>query len=54
MPSARQVLSALASARRLLANRRGTVFIEYSSLVLLIAIAAIAVLSEVHGGNITN
>ena len=48
------MLSKIARARRLLANRRGTVLIEYSSLVLLIAIAAIAVLTEVHGGNVTN
>ncbi len=36
-------------ARRLLANQRGTVFIEYSSLVLLIAIAAIALLGHATG-----
>ncbi len=44
----------IARIRHLLADRRGTVFVEYSSLVLLIAIAAIAVLTEVHGGSITN
>ncbi len=36
-------------ARRIIANQRGTVFIEYSSLVLLIAIAAIAMLGHSSG-----
>jgi hypothetical protein len=33
----------------LLADQRGTVFVRYSSLALLIAIAAIAVLSRTTG-----
>ena len=36
--------------RRFICDQRGTVFIEYSSLVLLIAIAAIAVLTHVSAG----
>ncbi len=35
-------MSSKALLRRLLADNRGTVFIEYSSLALLLAIAAIA------------
>ena len=42
--------SMIARGRRLHRDRRGTVFIEYSSLVLLIAIAAIAVLAVNDGG----
>jgi Flp pilus assembly pilin Flp len=53
MMSTRQVSSVIARIRRL-ADRRGTVLVEYSSLVLLIAIAAIAVLTEVPGGGVTN
>ena len=34
---------------RLIDDQRGTVFVEYSSLVLLIAIAAIALLGHVSG-----
>ena len=34
---------------RLLADKRGTVFVHYSSIVLLAAIAAIAVLSGAGG-----
>lgn len=37
--------------RRFLCDQRGTVFLEYSSLVLLIAIAAIAVLTHVSAGS---
>jgi Flp pilus assembly pilin Flp len=36
----------LARIRRLLADRRGSFFVEYSSLALLIAIAAIAFFSQ--------
>jgi hypothetical protein len=39
----------LARARRLLADCRGSFFVEYSSLVLLLAIAAIALVAQVHG-----
>ncbi|HZP98955.1 MAG TPA: hypothetical protein VFB13_05410 [Reyranella sp.] len=39
--------------RRFLADQRGTVFVEYSSLVLLVAIAAIALLGHV-GGSASN
>jgi Flp pilus assembly pilin Flp len=38
----------VAYARRLIADRRGTMYVEYTSLLLLIAIAAIAVLAN-HG-----
>jgi hypothetical protein len=34
---------------RLLADRRGTVFVRYSSIALLVAIAAIAVLCRADG-----
>ena len=34
---------------RLLADQRGTVFMHYSSIVLLAAIAAIAILSRADG-----
>ena len=39
----------VAYARRLIADRRGTMYVEYTSLLLLVAIAAIAVLAN-HGG----
>ena len=39
----------IAYARRLVADRRGTMYVEYTSLLLLVAIAAIAVLAN-HGG----
>jgi len=39
----------LGYARRLIADRRGTMYVEYTSLLLLVAIAAIAVLAN-HGG----
>jgi Flp pilus assembly pilin Flp len=39
----------IAYARRLFADRRGTMYVEYTSLLLLVAIAAIAVLAN-HGG----
>lgn len=47
--------------RRLLSDKRGTVFVEYSSLTLLLAIAAIAVFVQLgdvgvppsHAGNVT-
>jgi len=35
--------------RRLFAHRRGAVFVEYSSLILLLVIAAIAVLVQTGG-----
>ena len=34
---------------RLLGDERGTVFVKYSSLALLVAIAAIAVLGQANG-----
>ena len=37
------------SARRLLDDRRGTVFVGYSSLLLLLAIAAVMLLSDGGG-----
>jgi Flp pilus assembly pilin Flp len=46
--------SAIARVRRLFADRRGTVFIEYSSLALLIAIAAIALATQSGDGKIPN
>ena len=36
-------MSSIGLLRRLLSDKRGTVFVEYSSLTLLLAIAAIAV-----------
>lgn len=36
-------------ANRLIADQRGTFFVGYSSLVLLVAIAALAVLSHAAG-----
>jgi Flp pilus assembly pilin Flp len=39
----------MATIVHLLADQRGTVFVRYSSLVLLVAIAAIAVLSQSDG-----
>jgi Flp pilus assembly pilin Flp len=39
--------------RRLIADRRGTMYVEYTSLLLLVAIAAIAVLAN-HGGGASN
>jgi Flp pilus assembly pilin Flp len=41
--------SLLAYLQRLVADQRGAMFVEYSSLLLLFAIAAIAVLTD-HGG----
>jgi hypothetical protein len=40
----------IACGRRLLADRRGTALIGYSSLMLLVAIAAIAMLTQFRGG----
>ncbi len=46
------MLSVLARRlRRFICDQRGTVFIEYSSLVLLIAIAAIALLTHAGSGS---
>jgi Flp pilus assembly pilin Flp len=39
----------IAYLQRLIADRRGAMFVEYTSLLLLFAIAAIAVLTD-HGG----
>jgi Flp pilus assembly pilin Flp len=41
--------SFIAYIQRLVADQRGAMFVEYSSLLLLFAIAAIAVLTD-HGG----
>ena len=38
----------LARFKCLLADRRGSFFIEYSSLVLLLAIAVVALVAELH------
>jgi len=43
----------IAYARRLIADRRGAMYVEYTSLLLLVAIAAIAVLAN-HGGSAPN
>ena len=43
--------SFIAYIQRLAADQRGAMFVEYSSLLLLFAIAAIAVLTD-HGGYI--
>jgi Flp pilus assembly pilin Flp len=39
----------LSRTRRLLADQRGAVFVEYSSLALLVAIGAVALLSQWGG-----
>ncbi len=39
----------VAHARRLLADQRGAMYVEYTSLLLLVAIAAVAVLAN-RGG----
>ena len=41
----------IAYIQRLVADQRGAMFVEYSSLLLLFAIAAIAVLTD-HGGSV--
>ena len=41
--------SFVAYIQRLMADQRGAMFVEYSSLLLLVAIAAVAVLAD-HGG----
>ena len=43
----------IAHLRRLGANQVGAMYVEYSSLLLLVAIAALAVLAN-HGGFTTN
>lgn len=43
----------IAPRRRLFTARRGTVFVGYSSFMLLVAIAAIALLTQVRGGATT-
>jgi Flp pilus assembly pilin Flp len=43
----------IAYARRLIADRHGAMYVEYTSLLLLVAIAAIAVLAN-HGGSASN
>jgi Flp pilus assembly pilin Flp len=45
--------SFIAYVCRLAADQRGAMFVEYSSLLLLIAIAALAVLAD-HGGFVPN
>lgn len=44
------MLAIIARAKRLFADRRGSFFVEYSSLVLLLAIAAIALVAQLHRG----
>lgn len=39
----------LLRARRLLTDRRGTMFVEYSSLTLLLAMAAVMILADLPG-----
>ena len=43
----------IAPRRRLFTARRGTAFVGYSSFMLLVAIAAIALLTQVRGGAAT-
>jgi len=43
-------MSRIAPRRRLFVGRRSTVFVEYSSLILLVAIAALATMTQLHGG----
>lgn len=45
--------SLVARVRDLLADHRGSFLIEYSSLVLLLAIAAIALVAELNGNTPT-
>ena len=42
----------LARVRRLLADSRGAMFVEYSSLVLLVALAGLAMLSQWGGRSV--
>jgi hypothetical protein len=44
-------MSRIAPRRRLFVSRRSTVLVEYSSLILLVAIAALATMTQLHGGN---
>ena len=44
-------MSRIAPRRRLFTNRRGTVLVEYSSLILLVAIATLATMTQFRGGN---
>lgn len=51
MPSASLALVGVLS--RLLSDRSGTMLVGYSSFMLLVAIGALAVLTQVHGGENT-
>jgi Flp pilus assembly pilin Flp len=51
MPSTDVIARVLIRARRIFEDQRGTVFVEYSSLLLLVAIAALAILSDVAGSS---
>jgi len=44
-------MSRIAPRRRLFANRRSTVLVEYSSLILLVAIATLATMTQFPGSN---
>ena len=45
------LMSHIAPRRRLFANRRSTVLIEYNSLILLVAIATLATMTHFQSGN---
>ena len=45
------LMSRITPRRRLFVNRRSTVLVEYSSLILLVAIATLATMTQFHGGN---
>jgi len=45
------LMSRIAPRRRLFTNRRSTVLVEYSSLILLVAIATLTTMTQLHGGN---
>jgi|GraSoiStandDraft_51_1057287.scaffolds.fasta_scaffold1245298_2 Flp pilus assembly pilin Flp len=44
----------IALARRLVGNLHGAMYVEYTSLLLLVAIAAVAVFATSNGGNAPN
>ena len=46
-----ELMSRIAPRRRLFANRRSTVLVEYSSLILLVAIATLATMTQFPGSN---
>jgi Flp pilus assembly pilin Flp len=45
------LMSRIAPRRRLFSQRRGASLVEYSSLILLVAIATLATMTQFQGGN---